>query len=99
MTIWTARRISIKENSVLFTRQLKPPWTIKRFHNSLKAKDSLINKTLVALILEEKLFSALRRMAGHHELFIRHLHGIFKSRILSGPPITKEERHFAEMVE
>ena len=55
MTIWTARTISIKENSVLFTRQLKPLWTIKRFHNLLKAKDSLFNKTLAALILDEKL--------------------------------------------
>ena len=41
-------------NSVLFTRQLKPLWTIKRFHNSLKAKDSLFNKNLAALILDEK---------------------------------------------
>ena len=55
MTIWTARTIAIKKNSVLFTRQLKPLWTIKRFHNSLKAaKDSLSNKTLAALIIDEK---------------------------------------------
>ena len=54
MIIWTARTIAIKKNSVLFTRQLKPLWTIKRFHNSLKAKDSLSNKTLAGLILDEK---------------------------------------------
>ena len=43
-----------QENSVLFTRQLKPLWTIKRFHKTLKAKDSLINETLTALILDGK---------------------------------------------
>ena len=54
MKIWTAWTISIKGNSISFTRQLKPLWTIKRFHNSLKAKDSLFNKTLAALIVDEK---------------------------------------------
>ena len=43
-------------NSILFTFQLKPLWTIilKRFHNSLKAKDSSFHKPLVALVVDDK---------------------------------------------
>ena len=54
MKIWTSWTIFIKGNSILFTRQLKLLWTIKRFRNSLKAKDSLFNKTVAALIVDEK---------------------------------------------
>ena len=52
--IWTAWAISIEGNSTLFTCQLKPLW-IGVSVIYLKVEDSLLNKTLTALIADESL--------------------------------------------